>query len=70
MRNLIRLTVGGGNGEVCFSDGSALERTTSNEGFGSFPMFYADANKLVFGAARNPQKSRAADMFIADWDEK
>jgi len=70
MRNLIRVTVGGDNGEVCFSDGSALERITSNEGFDSFSMFYADANKLVFGAARNPQKSRAADMFIADWDEK
>jgi TolB protein len=52
------------------SDGSGLERITFNDGFDSFPMFSADGKKLVFGANRNPQKPRATDIFIADWDEQ
>lgn len=51
------------------SDGSELERITSNSVFDSFPMFSNDGKKLVFGANRNPDKPRATDIFIADWAE-
>lgn len=50
-------------------DGTGLERLTYNTGFDSFPMFSPDGKKLVFGSNRNPQKPRATDIFIADWDE-
>ena len=51
-------------------DGTGLERLTFNKVFDSFPMFSADGKKLVFGSNRNPQKPRATDVFIADWEEK
>ena len=50
-------------------DGSGLERITFNTGFDSFPMFFSDGKKLVFGANRNPDKPRATDIYIADWAE-
>lgn len=50
-------------------DGTGLERITYNDVFDSFPMFRPDGKKLVFGANRNPEKPRATDVFIADWQE-
>lgn len=50
-------------------DGTGLERLTYNNTFDSFPMFSPDRKKLVFGSNRNPQKPRATDIFIADWEE-
>jgi Tol biopolymer transport system component len=32
-------------------------------------MFSADGKKIVFASNRNPDKARATDIFIADWDE-
>jgi len=51
------------------SDGHGLERITENKVFDSFPMFSPDGKKIVFGSNRNPQKPRATDIFIADWNE-
>ena len=50
-------------------DGSNLERLTFNNSFDSFPMFSADGKKLAWGANRNPEKPRATDVYIADWQE-
>jgi Tol biopolymer transport system component len=51
------------------SDGTGLARITFNDVFDSFPMFSHDSKKLVFASNRNPDKPRATDIFIADWDE-
>ena len=53
---------------LIYRDGSGLERLTYNKVFDSFPMFSPDGRKLVFGANRNPDKPRATDIFIADWE--
>ncbi|HHL42439.1 MAG TPA: hypothetical protein ENJ42_02380 [Hellea balneolensis] len=50
-------------------DGTGLERITYNDVFDSFPMFNPQGTKLIFGANRNPDKPRATDIFIADWNE-
>ncbi len=50
-------------------DGTDLERLTQNTVFDSFPMFSFDGKKLVFGSNRNPEKPRATDIFIVDWNE-
>ena len=53
---------------ICI-DGTGLERITFNNVFDSFPMFSPDGKKLSFASNRNPEKPRATDIFIADWNE-
>ena len=50
-------------------DGTGPERITYNSTFDSFPMFSPDGKKLAFASNRNPQKPRATDIFIADWEK-
>ncbi len=54
---------------IIHTDGSHLKRITDNKVFDSFPMFSADAKKLVFGSNRNAAKPRATDIYISDWKE-
>jgi Tol biopolymer transport system component len=50
-------------------EGRGLRRITFNNVFDSFPMFSHNGKQLVFASNRNPQKPRATDIYIADWEE-
>jgi TolB protein len=51
------------------SDGTGLERLTTNTVFDGFPMFSPDGTKLVFASNRDPRRPRATDIYLADWSD-
>jgi Tol biopolymer transport system component len=51
------------------TDGTGLERITTNDTFDGFPMFTKDGRHLVFASNRNAAVRGETNLFLARWKD-